>query len=151
MAFLTLQSFCGTWYVPLGYELEGIMLKRLRSAVHTHPFGTTASWEHSRLRYVSQFKGNLEALAAELTQATGRWTLARYSRQEQRAELFCPCERAIAWITVHGEVCLPYAVHVTMLFLPDEHIQELFRKHLRRPHAPPYTRDDMRIHFHAFA
>ncbi len=111
----------------------------------------TASWDKSGLMYVSQFRENLDELAADLSTKTGNWVSSRYVPERRCAELFSPCDRTLAWVTVHGAVCIPYAVHVSLPFLPPTDVQQLIREHLLRPRFGYTPKEDMQIQFHAFA
>ena len=122
-----------------------------RRKIFAHLLNTIASWQGSGGKYVAQFQGNLDALAKDLSVATGRWIKARYNNEHGCAEIFCPCDRTIAWVTVHGEMCLASTVHISLPFLPSQNLQELFRQHLQRPRWGDAPKAGMEICFHAFA
>ncbi len=111
----------------------------------------TVSWDKSGLTYISQFRENLDELAADLSARTGTWVRARYVPERGCAELFSPCDRTLAWVTVHGDVGIPYAVHISLPLLPSADAQELFHEHLVRPRSGYTPKKDMHIQFHAFA
>ena len=127
------------------------MLKRISRSVGLRMLNVVDSWEGGGGKYVSQFQKNLDALACDLSQVTGRWMLARYNNLTGCAEIFCPCDRTVAWVIVHGEMCLPITVHVSLPFLPAQHIQALFEKHLHQPLTGSGPTSGMEIRFHAFA
>lgn len=123
------------------------MLGITRSTISGLLFGTTLSWEWTGSKYVGQFRKNLDALANEITELTGHWTMARYDRERGEAELFQPCERTVAWIAVNGECCLATTILVDLPQPIEKQVQELFLKHLRHPLEGPGPSSGMTICF----
>ncbi|MES2994872.1 MAG: hypothetical protein V4681_02495 [Patescibacteria group bacterium] len=126
-------------------------LERPRDRFVAHLLNMTCSWAGSGDKYVAHFQKNLEALAGDLSQATGLWLRVRYNNLLSCAEIFSPCDRTVALVAVHGEMCLPTTAHVISPLVPSEEFRELFQKHLRIPTEGEAPRLGMDVRFHGFA
>jgi hypothetical protein len=124
--------------------------KRARDRVFAHLLNTFCSWDGCRGAYIDQFQKNLEQLSIELSQATGRWLKVRYNNLLGCAEIFSPCDRVIAWIAVHGSMCLPDTVYVTTPVLPDSEVRKLIGKYLIFPFEGTSPKLGVEIRFRTF-